>query len=109
MITNYRKPNDPKKIGSIKYLIFKHLRACVKTDSPLYSLWYCGITNDPANREIQHKNPKFIKYFDANTMNDAQIIERDMSIWGMVNSPEKGEARKGSKYVYVFKMGQMQK
>jgi hypothetical protein len=108
MKSENRTPNNPDIIKRIKSSIKLHVKKSMGTDNPRLSLWYCGITNDIDRRKSEHKlkkgNIAFWKYFDAETMNDAQIIETDMSILGMSNATNKGRAHKGSKNVYVFKL-----
>ncbi|HCT31523.1 MAG TPA: hypothetical protein DIW31_12540 [Bacteroidales bacterium] len=105
-----RKPNNIRKIASIKGAITKHIKSSMGTVNPRYSLWYCGITNDTERRKAEHNVRKkdikieFWKSFNAGTMNDAQIIETEMFSKGMKNMPYKGGANVGSKNVYVFKM-----
>ena len=103
MKTKDRQPNNPKRIFVIKYYIKQHLEKCMDSYNPGYSLWYCGITNDPNERKKEHKYPDFFKYWDAFTMTDAHKIEIEISQLGMTNN-QKGGVHKGSKYIYVFKM-----
>lgn len=105
-----RKPNNIRKIATIKGAITKHIKSSMGSENPRYSLWYCGITNDTERRKAEHNIKKkgikidFWKSFNAETMNDAQIIEVEMFNRGMINKPHKGGAHIGSKNVYVFKM-----
>lgn len=100
-------PNNPKRVIGIKGAITRHIRECMRNDNPRMSLWYCGITNDVRRRNAEHKLKKgkveFWIDFDAESMNDAHIIERAMAE-KMQNLPHKGGANSDSQYVYVFKL-----
>lgn len=103
------KAKNPTKVSAIKAGITKHVKSSMGTENPRYKLWYCGITNDTTRRNAEHKSKRIEaiehwKTFDAETLNDANIIERSMHEKDMINKPHKGGAIETSTWVYVFKI-----
>jgi len=90
-------------IGEIE----KHLSDC---DTKIrYTNWYIGITNDATRRKTQHIKSKkltdlvYFKHWDAESKEQAAIIERYFQDKGMLDKKGTGGANDYSKYVYVFK------
>lgn len=76
----------------------------------VYENWYCGITDDPEDREGQHKNDgkDFVRHFvalETGSKEVARQVEVHFHNLGMKPGPEspEGGANENSRFVYVYK------
>ena len=99
------------KIGAIKRAIADHIhpnngRSDIYVN---YRNWYVGITNNVNLRKIQHQKGKNIpalhfKSWNAESKNNAIVIEKYFHDLGMKDKSSVGGARESTTYVYVFKI-----
>ena len=96
------------KVTGIKGEFTKFIKKSMGSESPRFSGWYCGITNNEERRKAQHNytrgNIKYWKCVYAGTMKKANEVERYFSEKGTINLPSPNGARASSKWVYIFKL-----
>lgn len=65
--------------------------------------YYCGITNDVARRQQEHK-AQFLDYINVNKRHRAYLIEMVMESLGFDTGRKSGNGgRKNSTYVYIYR------
>lgn len=73
----------------------------------IYSMWYCGITDNPFTRPKTHKrkfgNIRYYHYVQLKNNEDAHKVEVYFNKKGTLNSTNMGGATEKSVYAYVFK------
>ncbi|MDR0830011.1 MAG: hypothetical protein LBN95_07870 [Prevotellaceae bacterium] len=110
--TKSKKSVKTKKVDETFNRIINEILKHIKQNSngtPDFSMWYVGITYNPKQRVVQHKQtyPDLIhfKKFYGYTLNRVHNIEAYFSKeFGTKNTSKLGNPRPDSYYVYVYRI-----
>ena len=75
------------------------IKAAIEKIVTSYGLWTIGVTDDPARRKSEHRNPSFWHQWDADTEQAARNLEKHFLDKGMKGG---GGGPGRADYVYIF-------